>query len=176
MNPSFKRAKKRPSWNIEREKDRETREWKVVVGTVVGYCSRPNRKGEVKKEQRQRTKGGKECQKKKNGNARVGVLLPADLSYWPSVAQGEGLEAHVERWNRGSRRSNRNGKNDTRLPTVDTIDWFFSRRNDFGSETRSDDRWNDFEPVRSDSWMYYSALIETENHFLVLGLVYGVQG
>lgn len=39
----------------------------MVVGTVVGYCSRPNRKGEVKKEQRQRTKGGKECQKKKMG-------------------------------------------------------------------------------------------------------------
>lgn len=71
MNPSFKRAKKRPNWNVEREKDRvkrETREWKVVVGAVVGYCSRPNRRGEVKKkEQRQRTKGGKKCQKKKTG-------------------------------------------------------------------------------------------------------------
>lgn len=100
MNPSFKQAKKRPSWNVEREKDRierGTREWEMVVGgAVVGYCSKPNRRREVKKEeQRQRTKGGgKNAKKEKRERARVSVLLPADLSYWPSVARGEGFEAH----------------------------------------------------------------------------------
>lgn len=52
-------------------------------GAVVGYCSKPNRRREVKKEeQRQRTKGGgKNAKKEKRERARVSVLLPADLSY-----------------------------------------------------------------------------------------------
>lgn len=91
--------------------------------------------------------------KKKNGNARESVFYCRRICRIDRAWHGvRGWRHTVERWNRGSRRSNRNGESDTRLPTVDKIDWFFSRRNDFGSETRSDDRWNDFE-----SWMCYSA-------------------